>query len=625
MGTSFETNTEANIAAPNTLLDLLDQQANRAPSAPAIGALGRVAMDYGSLRTQVLNTRQQLRSAGVRQHDRVALVLPNGPEMAVAFLAVASSAASAPLNPLYREAEFDFFLEDLAPRAVILPAGQPTPARAAALRRGIPVLELQPLPSAPAGAFDLTFAEMAPADDELLPAPCDVALILHTSGTTARPKMVPLTQANLCASAAHIAESLALVPADRCLNVMPLFHIHGLIAAVLSSLRAGASVFCTPGFHAPDFLNWLKVVQPSWYTAVPTMHQSILSRAADADGDLRQTALRFIRSSSSSLAPQVMHDLERVFGAPVIEAYGMTEASHQIASNPLPPQARKPGSVGLAAGPQVAVLAEDSAEILAAGQIGELAIRGPNVTLGYVANPQANEKAFTAGWFRTGDQGYMDEEGYIYLTGRLKELINRGGEKISPREVDEALLLHPAVEQAVTFAMPDAMLGEDVAAAVVLRDKSATEYDLRRFVAGQLAHFKVPQRIVILDELPKGATGKLQRIGLAEKLGIRAADPSINDEEQATAPATGTEHALSVLWSDLLQVNEPSVTRRFRDLGGDSMTATLLVTRISQQFALDIELLDLFDTPTIRAQAALIDQMQADVERGTDRRIAEAH
>jgi acyl-CoA synthetase (AMP-forming)/AMP-acid ligase II/acyl carrier protein len=613
------------MAAPCTLLDLLDQQANRTPSAPAIGALGRSVMDYASLRAQVLNTRQQLRSAGVRQHDRVALVLPNGPEMAVAFLAVASSAASAPLNPLYREAEFDFFLEDLAPRAIILLAGQPSPARAAALQRGIPVLELQPLPSAPAGAFDLIFTEMTPADDELLPAPRDVALILHTSGTTARPKMVPLTQANLCASAAHIAESLALVPADRCLNVMPLFHIHGLIAAVLSSLRAGASVVCTPGFHAPDFLSWLKNECPTWYTAVPTMHQSILARTADADGDLRQTALRFIRSSSSSLAPQVMRDLERVFGAPVIEAYGMTEASHQIASNPLPPQARKPGSVGLAAGPQVAVLAEDNAEILAAGKIGEIAIRGPNVTLGYVANPQANEKAFTAGWFRTGDQGYMDEQGYLYLTGRLKELINRGGEKISPREVDEALLLHPAVEQAVTFAMPDAMLGEDVAAAVVLRDRSATEYDLRRFVAGHLAHFKVPQRIVILDELPKGATGKLQRIGLAQKLGVENAAPPAESAGEAVRAETDTEKIMCALWSELLQVDEPSVTRRFRDLGGDSMTATLLVTRISQQFALDIELLDLFDTPTIRAQAALIDQMRADTARGTGLPVHDAH
>jgi oxalate---CoA ligase len=538
-------------------------------------------------------------------------VLPNGPEMAVAFLSVASSATCAPLNPLYREAEFDFFLEDLAPRIVITLAGHASPVRAVADKRGIPIVELAPQHDQPAGVFALQAQDLPATDDAAPPTPQDIALILHTSGTTARPKMVPLSQANLCASATHIANSLFLSPQDRCLNVMPLFHIHGLIAAVLASMRAGGSVICTPGFHAPDFLLWLHEQQPSWYTAVPTMHQSILARAAEA-GDSGQTSLRLIRSSSSSLAPHVMHELERVFHAPVIEAYGMTEASHQIASNPLPPLARKPGSVGLAAGPQVAVLAESGGDILAPGQTGEICIRGPNVTQGYIGNPQANEKAYTDGWFRTGDQGYMDHEGYIYLTGRLKELINRGGEKISPREVDEVLLQHPAVAQAVTFAMPDAMLGEDVAAAVVLRDKSVTEHDLRRFVAGHLTHFKVPQRIVILDELPKGATGKLQRIGLAQKLGVVATESDARRTDSIEVAATDTERALSAMWSELLHVDAPGVTQRFRDLGGDSMTATLLVQRISQQFAIEIELLDLFDTPTIRAQSELIDQLRAD-------------
>ena len=350
--------------------------------------------------------------------------------------------------------------------------------------------------------------------------PDDIALVLHTSGTTSRPKIVPLSQRNVTASAVNIAKSLRLSPDDRCLNIMPLFHIHGLIAAVLSSVGAGASIWCSPGFNALSFFNWVAEAKPSWYTAVPTMHQAILSRASRNQETVDQAGLRFIRSSSSSLPPQVMQELEDVFGCPVIEAYGMTEASHQMASNPLPDAPRKPGSVGVAAGPEVAIMSEDGV-ILNARETGEIVISGENVFSGYESNPAANAEAFTDGWFRTGDQGIMDDEGYISITGRLKEIINRGGEKISPREVDETLMDHPSVLQVVTFAIPHDKLGEDVAAAVVLReDTEATEKELREFAAEHVADFKVPRKILFLDEIPKGATGKLQRIGLAEKLGL---------------------------------------------------------------------------------------------------------
>jgi acyl-CoA synthetase (AMP-forming)/AMP-acid ligase II len=334
--------------------------------------------------------------------------------------------------------------------------------------------------------------------------------------------MVALTQANLCASAENVARSLALEPGDRCLNVMPLFHIHGLVAAVLASLAAGGSVFCTPGFHALRFFSWLEESGATWYTAVPTIHQAVLDRAPRNSEILERVHLRLVRSSSAALAPQVMARLEEAFRAPVIEAYGMTEAAHQMASNPLPPRVRKPGSVGVAAGPEVAIMDADG-KLLETGETGEVVIRGTNVTAGYLANPSANAQAFTGGWLRTGDQGFLDEDGYLRLTGRLKELINRGGEKISPREVDEALLDHPAVAQAVTFALPDEKLGEEVAAAIVLREGAAsTENELRDFARARLAPFKVPRRIVFVPEIPKGATGKLQRIGLAEKLGLLA-------------------------------------------------------------------------------------------------------
>ncbi|MDH5749323.1 MAG: AMP-binding protein, partial [Rhodospirillales bacterium] len=320
--------------------------------------------------------------------------------------------------------------------------------------------------------------------------------------------------------ARNIRATLALTPEDRCLNIMPLFHIHGLIAAVLTSLGAGASIYCTPGFNALKFFSWLKDAKPTWYTAVPTMHQAILTRAGRNAEIVANAKLRFVRSSSSSLPPQVMSELEETFGCPVIEAYGMTEATHQMASNPLPPGERKPGTVGVAAGPEVAIM-DESGNLQPAGTIGEIVIRGDNVTVGYENNPKANAENFTNGWFRTGDQGMMDEAGYVSITGRLKEIINRGGEKISPREVDEIFMDHPAVQQVVTFAMPHDKLGEEVAAAVVLREgKSADEASLKAFASEKLADFKVPRKILILEEIPKGATGKLQRIGLAEKLGL---------------------------------------------------------------------------------------------------------
>jgi acyl-CoA synthetase (AMP-forming)/AMP-acid ligase II len=488
----------------------------------AVGAPGRPGLTHGGLRALARRTVTALNALGIGRGDRVALVLPNGPEMATAFVTLACGATTAPLNPAYRAEEFEFYLADLDARALVILEGLESPARAVAAVRGIPVVELVPEPGGPAGVFTLrperplsgTPARAGFASAE------DVALVLHTSGTTARPKIVPLRHVNVTASAYHIGHTLELGREDVCLNIMPLFHIHGLIAAVLASLAAGGAVVCTPGFNALKFFSWFEEVRPSWYTAVPTMHQAILGRASRNTEVIRAGRLRFIRSSSASLPPQVMEELEQVFGVPVIESYGMTEAAHQMASSPLPPRPRYPGSVGLAAGPEVAIM-DEAGTLLPPGALGEVVIRGRDVMAGYENNPEANARAFTNGWFRTGDQGTLDEAGYLRLTGRLKEIINRGGEKFSPLEVDTVLLDHPAVQQALTFALPHPKLGEDVAAAVVLREgASAGERELRDFVATRLADFKVPRKIVFLPELPKGPTGKPQRIGLAERLGL---------------------------------------------------------------------------------------------------------
>ena len=486
----------------------------------AIGAPDREPLTYAGLRDHVKDTVAALNARGLGRNDRVAIVLPNGPEMATAFVAIACGATTAPLNPAYREEEFEFYLSDLNAKALVVEQGSDSPAVSAANKLGIPLLEIVPGRAAGLFGFAGEAGTGTATDNGGLAQGDDVALVLHTSGTTSRPKIVPLTHRNLCASARNIRTTLALTPEDRCLNVMPLFHIHGLMAAILASLSVGASVVCTPGFNALKFFGWLDAAKPTWYTAVPTMHQAILARAPRSKEIVKAAKLRFIRSSSSSLPPQVMKALEETFGAPVIEAYAMTEASHQMTSNPLPPRPRKPGTVGTAAGPEVAIM-DEQGELLSAGSVGEIVIRGENVTLGYENNPTANAENFTNGWFRTGDQGVMDEDGYVSITGRLKEIINRGGEKISPREVDDVLMDHPAVQQVVTFAIPHPKLGEEVAAAVVLREgQQATEHDIREFASAHLADFKVPRKVLFLEEIPKGATGKLQRIGLAEKLGI---------------------------------------------------------------------------------------------------------
>ena len=492
-------------------------------AANAIGALKRPWLTHGALRDLIARTVADLNALGIGRGDRVAIVLPNGPEMAAAFLCIASGATAAPLNPAYHQRDFGFYLDDLGASALIaLPDDAPL-ARAAAAERGIPVFDLVPDEDA-AGMFELRGIALGIAANPGMAEPDDIALILHTSGTTARPKIVPLSHRNVAASARHIGASLELEPDDLCLNIMPLFHIHGLIAAVLSSLTAGSAVWCAPGLNGFRFFGWMEAVRPSWFTAVPTMHRTLLELAprfqallTPAPGERR---LRFIRSSSAPLPAPVMRELEAVFGVPAIEAYGMTEAAHQMAANPLPPRPRFPGSAGIASGPEIAIL-DPSGQLLPPGTAGEVAVRGPNVMAGYENNPSANAAAFHDGWFRTGDLGTLDADGYLRLTGRLKEIINRGGEKISPSEVEAVLLEHPAISQAVVFALPDRLMGETVAAAVVVRDgMTVDETDLRDFAAARLTAFKVPAKIVTLQQLPVGVTGKVQRIGLAQRLGL---------------------------------------------------------------------------------------------------------
>ena len=460
-------------------------------------------LTYGALRQQTEALAEALAAAGIRRGGRVALALPNGLPAVVGFLAAATAGTAAPLNPAYKEDEFRFFLEDTNAQLLLVPAGGGEEARRAAADR-IPVFDVE---LTDGGGVALRGQTGRRSFDPL--SRDDVALVLHTSGSTGRPKRVPLTHANLTISAANIVQSYALTPDDVSLCVMPLFHVHGLVASTLATLASGGTVVVPGKFSPLTFRRLAHEHRATWYSAVPTLHQLVLSRGER--GAPASSPLRFIRSCSAALPPQVMRDLEAAFGVPVLEAYGMTEAAHQMTSNPMPPGERRPGSVGQATGVRISIM-DDSGRHLPVGERGEVVIKGPNVTAGYENNAEANAASFTDGWFRTGDQGTLDASGYLTLVGRLKELINRGGEKISPREIDDVLLGHPAVAEAVAFGVPHPTWGEEVEAAVVLRHAGeAAEATLLAYCRERLADYKRPKRIHITEAIPRTATGKIQR------------------------------------------------------------------------------------------------------------------
>ena len=473
-------------------------------------------LSYGEFKIFNEKISRQLAATNVKNSDRAAIVLPNGPLMASSFLSISSYMSAAPLNPSYKQEEFEFYLDDLKPKFLLVEPNSKSLAVIAAKNLNIPVFEMKISDNQPLGTFELFDKETNYKN----PNDYDEALVLHTSGTTSRPKIVPLSNLNIFTSAVNISKSLKLTADDHCLNIMPLFHIHGLIAVLSASAKVGASVCASNGFNALKFLDLAETQNITWYSGVPTMHQAILLRAQKNSDKAKKLNLRFIRSSSASLPPAIFEQLNNIFQTPVIEAYGMTEATHQMASNPLPPAIQKPGLVGMPAGPEICIM-NDKNEKLSQGEIGEICIKGDNVTNGYENNPEANKQSFVNDWFRTGDEGFFDEDGYLKISGRLKEIINKGGEKISPLEVDNILMDFPPIDQALCFGYKDKMLGEDIAVAIKLKEnKSCTEDDIKSYANEKLAKFKIPKKIFIVEDIPKGATGKLQRIGLAKKFGL---------------------------------------------------------------------------------------------------------
>lgn len=579
--------------APRTVLELLEVSARRTPEADAVfGVDPSLRLGYAELLERSLVVGRALRASGIAPTDSVLVSLPNGPEILVAILGTMCAAVCAPMNPGYTSTELDVQADDIGPTAVVVGAGSAPDVLALARRRGLTVIDVS------------TLSGLVTAD-ALSPNPDAPALLLHTAGTTARPKQVPLTHSNLVAAAANVVTSLLLDSRDRCLNVMPLFHSHGLLGAALSTLRAGASIVCAPGMDPRRFLDWAEEYKCSWYTAAPTIHHLVLA----APGEW--TSARFMRSASAPLPPQIAIGLEERFGAPLIEVYGMTEA-YQIAANPLPPGERRLGTVGRATGTEIAIF-DGQDTLRATGGPGEVVVRGPTVFTSYCSPPGANSEAFIDGWFRTGDLGSMSDDGYLALIGRVKEQINRGGEKIAPREVEEALLDHPDVVEAMIFALPDEELGEEIAVALVLRSGAFLDpRGVRSFLRGSVAPFKMPKVVVLVDEIPKSSTGKPQRLAFArEHASQMTANPSPVLSTVSRA-ANSTEDWLGAVWQQILELHEtPERTDSFFDLGGTSLSVMELVVRIDDELGIELPLLDVLQVPSLGALATFLDELAA--------------
>lgn len=551
----------------------------------------------GALASMARRTGGALASLDVGPEDRVALVVGDRAMAITSFLAAVCFAGVAPLNVRLTEGEFADALEPPATKLVLTDQPADHPIWAAARRAGRRCLGLAQAPDAPLGLFRIADAAWNASDDVVSGIrPDHVGLVLSTSGTTAKPKRVPLTNRNLTIGGDQIAAWLALGPDDCVLSVMPLFHIHGIIATIMTPLLSGGAIQGVESVSADTILDALATGRSTWSTAVPTIWQALHNALSSGERPVPRHRLRFVRSSSAAMPPSLLHAVEGHLGVPVIEAYGMTEATHQMASNPLPPRERRPGAVGLAAGIDIAIMDGDGT-FLPTGTAGEVVIRGASVITGYEDNPDANRKSFTDGWFRTGDEGVIDDAGYLTLTGRLKEMINRGGEKIAPLEVDRVLTEHPAIREAISFAIPHPTLGEDIAAAVVpTPDMTVDEADLRAFLARRLAPFKIPQRLVILSELPKGTTGKPQRVGLAEKLGLGGdVRPAPADAAASLRRMTPLEAAMAGLWARMLgrpaAAIDPDVP--WVMLGGDSLLAVQLTLAVEQVFDVGLDRADI--------------------------------
>jgi acyl-CoA synthetase (AMP-forming)/AMP-acid ligase II len=574
-----------------TLFDLLRTHARERADAPAILAPGRPALTHGRLAEEIERFAETMAAQGIGRGDRIALALPTDADAGLALYAAILTATCTPLDAAIDFDSSTRLLRRMRIDVLIVAAGADTPVVAAARALAIPVLRLAAREAAPCGVFDLIGRTQRAPVPRTPAQPEDVALVMQTSGTTSEPKIVPATHATLLWTSLQ----QPIGPDDRALHVAPLHTRSGLGLGLLAPLASGASVVITGSFDRTQFVDWLDTYRPTYYSASPTVQLAVVDALAER-APASPLSLRFVRSSSSALPPAVQARLEAVVGVPVIQGYGMTE-SGLVAQNPLPPRERRAGSTGLVKVDELRVRGDDG-QALPAGGVGEIVVRGRGVMRGYEGDPEANALAFVDGWFRTGDLGYVDDDGYLFLTGRIKELINRGGLKVSPSEVDELFMRHPEVREAATFGIAHASLGEDVVTAIVLRESaSATADQLRDFALRRLAAHKVPSSVLIVDELPKNASGKVQRGALATLLA-----PAVR--ARYVPPRDDTEALVARLFGELLMQPRVGALDHFFHLGGDSLRAAQMIARVAEATGREVELPALFEAPTVALFAA---------------------
>ncbi|WP_083519556.1 AMP-binding protein [Bradyrhizobium jicamae] len=585
-----------------TLAQIIGRTAALFPHRPAIVSSTYAPLTYRDLQRQLDGIRRQLRLAGFDCNARIGILMPNGADAVLTIVAVACCSIAVPLDPRLSQTEVDQRLDMLHLSALLVPKGNASEARRTAERRKLPIIEVVPVGSGQLGINIVAQVSNFPAIDAE-PDPNSPAFILQTSGTTAQPKLIPFSHGNMLAAAARLQAWFGLTHQDRCLCVSSPHYSHGLKVTVFTPLLTGGSIALPANSAVVALDEWLDVLRPTWYSAGPTLHTALLDKARNLENAEAPHTLRFVVSGGAPLLKDVQDDLQRILGVPVLEHYGSSEAA-QIAANVPPPGPNRPGTCGQPWPDTVAIVGEDG-RLVPAGERGEIWVRGPTVTSGYLDAPELNQAAFTEGWLRTGDIGSLDADGFLTLHGRLSEVINRGGEKIAPAEVESALLRHPAVAEAAAFAIPHPRLGDDVAAAVIAHSGAqTTPAELRQFLQRELASFKIPRSILILDRLPKGATGKVQRRRLREALDVN---------HQATKPLPGVRKAtldleaeLLILWRRLLKSGTVTIDDDFFARGGDSLLAMEMLIEVERLIGQPVPETILFGAETIRQLAPKI-------------------
>ncbi|MGY4174137.1 AMP-binding protein [Bradyrhizobium sp. USDA 4529] len=600
---SFHARDHGESEARLTISQVIGRTASRFPNQPAIVSSAFEPLTYNGLERQLNAIRRRLRLAGFDCNTRIGVLMPNGPEAVLAIVAVACCSVAVPLDPRLSQPEIEQRLDMLNLSALVVLQGSAPEARQAAARRTLAVIEAAPVGQGQLGLEIAVQVAGSPAIDAE-PDPRSPAFILQTSGTTAQPKLIPFSHDNMLAAAERLQAWFSLTSRDRCLSVSPPYYSHGLKVTVFTPLLTGGSIAIPANSAVVALDEWFDVLRPTWYSAGPTLHTTVLDKAQSLENAQPAHTLRFAMSGGAPLARAVQDGLQHALGVPVLEHYGSSEAA-QIAANQLPPGPNRPGTCGRPWPDTVAIVGEDGLP-LAAGERGEIWIRGPTVTSGYLDAPELNQAAFTKGWFRTGDIGSLDEDGFLSLHGRLSELINRGGEKVSPAEIEAALLRHSAIAEAAAFAISHPRLGEDVAVAIIpQRGAQASAAELRLFLQRELASFKIPRRILTLDHLPKGVTGKVQRRRLRELVDRPRGHQATTPAPVANGPLD-LEAELLTLWRRLLKNEAVTVDDDFFASGGDSLLAMEMLIEVERLVGYPVPETIMFGAETVRQFAARV-------------------